>query len=144
MNYDENEFGTQDFTDPNNPSIIEPAGVGVGWLIMPFAAAFAVALLLLVVTVVLYVVLQYDAPVAPQPDAYTNPLKEPVPPSPETCALPDGLCQPGVGPEMPAEYRPDPYVVAPPPTSVPRPPATCPPQNPHTDQVIPSPDVVPN
>ena len=120
----ENGFEAQD--ELNNPSIIEPARRSLeGYLIVPFVAA-----LLLLVGTLLCGALQEDAPVVPQ----ANPLKEAVPPSPEVCALPDDLCQPGAGPAVPGipdQTKPEPYVV---------PPA---PPTPPPSQTIPSPDVAP-
>ena len=138
----ENGFEDQDFTDPNNPSIIEPWRRSLeGYLIVPFVAA-----LLLLVGVLVYGALQDDAPIAPQPDTHTNPLKEAVPPSPEMCALPDDLCQPGTGPAKPVAPMPEPpvpYVEIPPPTSVPLPPDNFLPQVPPEDLVPWPPDVLP-
>lgn len=140
MNYDENGFGTQDFTEPNSPSIIEPTGLGMGWIIVPF-----VAVLLWIAGSLLYGA-YIDAPDDQQRhELHTNPLKEDVPPSPEICALPDDLCQPGAGPAKPVtpmEEPPVPFVEIPPPTSVPQPPATFPPEDPPEDLETWPPDVL--
>lgn len=71
--------------------------------------------------------------------------KDPVPPTPATCALSDNLCQPGAGPPTPAppaSVVPTPTVA--PPASAPPPPAyTVPPSDPDPPATIPTPPTAP-
>ena len=72
--------------------------------------------------------------------------KDPVPPTPATCALPDNLCQPGAGPPTPRP--PDPVqptpTVAPPASTPPPPDYTVPPSDPDPSTPVSTPQTAPD
>lgn len=142
MSYDENGFGTQDFTDPNNPSIIEPTG---RWFLV-----LASVVIMLAVGTWLYGVLTNGSEQVQQaenPAEYQNPIKPWVPQSHETCSLMDDICQPGVGHSTPIPADPvRPAPTLPPPDSmecIPPSVVGTIPLTPSPSQTIPSPSVAP-
>ncbi len=132
MSYDNSGNEIQEVTDPTNSSIIESSELGMGYVMIPIIFALVV-----LVGVLVYA---HHLPTSTSDfDSGRGETRDSIMASEHVCSLPDDLYQPGASPAIPVPAEP----VKPVPTVVP-PPTSVPPAQPACQQVIPSPDVVPD